>query len=375
VDTARCGGAPRRVTALEKSTFRTTIAAVEATRERLLTDLLRGVSRAFYLSLRVLPKGLREPMGLAYLLARAADTISDTRLVPPAERLRHLLAFRAALEGRADVEQVRVIEQALTDKQALPAEKELLAALPPAFALLEALPKEDQQRVRQVVATLTRGMEMDLRFFPPEDSGRLAALPGAAALDEYAYFVAGCVGEFWTGITTAHARPLRHWDVERMSAVGVRFGKALQLTNILRDVPRDLRIGRCYLPSDRLAEIGLRPEDLLDPAVGDRARPLLLELIGTALDHYRCAEEYLLAVPRRCLRLRLAVLWPILIGLVTLAKLSREKAWLDPAVVVRAPQGWVYWMLAASVPAAFSNTLLRAWIAKLRRRGHDTNSA
>ena len=47
-------------------------------RERLLTDLLRGVSRAFYLTLRVLPRGLREPMGLAYLLARAADTIGRT---------------------------------------------------------------------------------------------------------------------------------------------------------------------------------------------------------------------------------------------------------------------------------------------------------
>ena len=40
-------------------------------------DLLRGVSRSFYLSLRILPAALREPIGLAYLLARAADTVAD----------------------------------------------------------------------------------------------------------------------------------------------------------------------------------------------------------------------------------------------------------------------------------------------------------
>ena len=46
----------------------------------LLRGLLRQVSRSFYLSLAILPRPLREPIGLAYLLARAADTVADTRL-------------------------------------------------------------------------------------------------------------------------------------------------------------------------------------------------------------------------------------------------------------------------------------------------------
>jgi len=79
------------------------------------------------------------------------------------------------------------------------------------------------------------------------------------ALDRYIYLVAGCVGEFWTRITVAHTPALRGWDVAEMSACGVRFGKALQLTNVLRDCPRDLRIGRCYFPRDLLAQAGLRP--------------------------------------------------------------------------------------------------------------------
>ena len=65
-----------------------------------LDHLLRQVSRSFYLSLRVLPSAVREPIGLAYLLARAADTVADTRLVPRAERLSHLETLRAAYADR-----------------------------------------------------------------------------------------------------------------------------------------------------------------------------------------------------------------------------------------------------------------------------------
>ena len=52
-------------------------------RALLLGSLLKSVSRSFYLTLRVLPTGMRDPVGLAYLLARAADTIADTSLIPP----------------------------------------------------------------------------------------------------------------------------------------------------------------------------------------------------------------------------------------------------------------------------------------------------
>ena len=105
-------------------------------RRRLLTELLRGVARAFYLTLRVLPAGLREPVSLAYLLARAADTIADTKLVAPGERLTHLLAFRAQVEGPASADALKAIAAALTEQQASPKERELLQALPMAFALL-----------------------------------------------------------------------------------------------------------------------------------------------------------------------------------------------------------------------------------------------
>ena len=339
-----------------------------AGRKRLLTDLLRGVSRTFYLTLRVLPAGLREPVGLAYLLARTADTISDTRLLPTGERLEYLLAFRAQVAGPATAPGLREIGLALTDKQSIAGERALLTSLPEALSVLESSPEPDRAQVRSVVVTLTRGMEIDLTAFPAEDFGRIGAFKEPTELDNYIYYVAGCVGEFWTSITMAHLSSLQEWNAERMSETGVAFGKALQLTNILRDVPRDLRIGRCYLPESEITRAGLTPRELLDPAASAKARPVLVAGIEEALDHYQAAEEYLLAIPRRCLRLRLAVLWPILIGLATLAQLAHNQSWLDPARPSRVRRGWVYRMLALSLPGVPSNGLVRTWIARLRRR-------
>ena len=341
--------------------------------EVLLGDLLKSVSRAFYLTLRVLPDGVREPIGLAYLLARAADTIADTEIVAVEERLARLLAFRAAVQGGrggAEGDSPWIRSEGGTEHAALPlegsvsaAERRLLENIPQALAMLARLPQADALAVRSIVATLTTGMEMDLRSFPP---GRLSALRTSEELDRYVYHVAGCVGEFWTRETMLHTPALRGWNAAEMSALGVRFGKALQLTNVLRDAGKDLAMGRCYLPSDELAEIGVTPEMLLTTDGARRALPVRDRWLRVALGHYEAATRYLLAIPRECVRLRLAVLWPIVIGLETLRLIRGGEGWLDARRPARVPRRRVYRILLLSLPAVFSNTLLRWWIARLR---------
>ena len=338
--------------------------------QRLLGPVLRDVSRAFYLTLRVLPSGMREPVGLAYLLARAADTLADTPLLPPDKRLPALLDFRRLVEG-ATAQGVSAIVDEVPQGDEMQAERVMLASLPQAFCMLEALDSHDRELVRAVVVSLTQGMEMDLTDLAPRVSGEIRAVQNAAQLDTYVYGVAGCVGEFWTAISISRQPALGHmghWDASHMSQLGVRFGKALQMTNVLRDIPRDLRNGRCYLPQDQLEAVGLEPADLLNSAVASKARPVLAENLRLALDHYRCAEEYLLALPRRCFRLRLAVAWPLLMGLATLGKLADSTQWLVPDYPSRVSRGWVYRMMAVSALGGWSNTALRWWIRRLRRR-------
>ena len=141
----------------------------------LVGDLLRRVSRSFYLSLAILPRALREPLGLAYLLARASDTVADTRLLPRAERLRHLATLGAAYAG-APAPEVAGVARACASLQTHAAERELLERVSEALARVERLPAGDRTAVRAVLATITEGQCFDLECFPGEDAAGLAAL-------------------------------------------------------------------------------------------------------------------------------------------------------------------------------------------------------
>jgi farnesyl-diphosphate farnesyltransferase len=328
-------------------------------------ELLKSVSRSFYLTLRVLPAGLREPIGLAYLLARAADTIADTSLIPAEHRLELLLGLRKHLSGTGNSADLTRLQTEVAPRQIDSSEGALLSNLAPQLACLDQFPHADRAAIREVVTTLTTGMEFDLRSFPNEQSGRIAALDSHADLDRYTYLVAGCVGEFWTRMTCAHRPELRGWNIDEMSHYGIRFGKALQMTNILRDCAKDLRIGRCYLPRTLLDPLGLTPQDLLLQQSARTARPLLVTLLRQTLDHFRAAEHYILAIPRSSVRLRLACLWPVLIGLETLLLLVRNQEWLSPSHSSKIGRYQIYRIIAVSLPVIGSNTIVSRWIQGL----------
>jgi farnesyl-diphosphate farnesyltransferase len=333
--------------------------------EDLLGSLLKRVSRAFYLSLAILPKSLRDPIGLAYLLARAADTIADTRLVSRDERLGHLEALRSELRDESPSRLDKVI-RACTGPDPHPGERELLRRLTDYLESYRALAKEDRERVQRLLLTITEGMIFDLKTFPGEDEGRLVALETREDLDRYTYYVAGCVGEFWTEMMIAHRPRVAVWNPEEMKRRGVRFGKGLQMTNVLRDLARDLRIGRCYIPRKELAALGLSPKALLDPGAVERLRPLLSDLLAMTLDHYREGWDYTLAIPRAEWRLRLACAWPLLIGLGTLALVARAPNLLDPSAAVKISRPAVYAIMLGSSVSVLSNAALEAYARRLR---------
>jgi farnesyl-diphosphate farnesyltransferase len=331
----------------------------------LLGDLLRDTSRSFYLSLTILPRPLREPIGLAYLLARAADTVADTRLIARTDRLTHLERLRAAYRG--DSVDVTAVARACVPHQAHDAERRLLERLDEAIARVQALPPPDRAPVRAVLTTITSGMIFDLERFPGEDAATLTALETLDDLDRYTYLVAGCVGEFWTALHVAHRPRCQGWNVAEMCARGVRFGKALQMTNVLRDIPDDLRHGRCYVPARELDAVGLVAADLLEPSKSPRAHPLLARLVALTLEHYDVAWRYTLAIPRAEWRTRLACAWPLLIGLATLAAIAAAR---DPLArgPIKISRRAVRTILVRSTAAVWSDRALAREAARLRRR-------
>jgi len=328
-----------------------------------LGAILSRVGRSFALSLAVPPRSLRQPLAVAYLLARAADSIADTRLLPAAARLGALDRFLAAVAGEPGA--AAALAGAATGGDQHPAEQALLARLPECLALLAAQPAEDRGRIARLLATLVCGMRADLRRFPGD---RLAALPTRADLETYTYFAAGCVGEFWTEMIMAHRPALRGWGAGRMRELGRRFGQGLQLTNVLRDLPQDLRLGRCYLPAEDLARLRLTPGDLLAPGGIERLRPLLLSLLGEAAALHAEGWTYLRALPHSEVRLRLACAWPLLIGLRTLERIRWAPDLLDPGTRVKISRAAVYGILLRSTLLVRWDFLLTRYYERLRRR-------
>jgi farnesyl-diphosphate farnesyltransferase len=333
-----------------------------------LDPILRGVSRSIFITLRVAPRAVRRQLGVAYLFCRAADTIADTRLLSRDSRLEQLQRFRAQFES--DVPRGEELERIASEvgaPQAIPEEKALLLRLQECFAAYGRFEDRDRALIRKLVTTLTRGMEMDLRSFPPEESGEIKALERDEDLDLYTYYVAGCVGEFWTELQVAHIPALSSWRLPQMRELGVRFGKGLQLTNILRDVDRDLSMGRCYFPRPRLKAACVSPEDLKCGRGRERLEPVLDEYLELALDHYRAGWEYTLAIPRRVPRMRLACAWPLLIGLATLALLAKAPNPYAPGTLHKISRKDLRRILRQSTLRVFSNRALDILYRRMER--------
>ena len=195
-----------------------------------LARLLRSVSRSFGLSLRLLPGCVRPTLSLAYLLARASDSIADVATVPAAERVSML----KGLPGNWRMEFVASLERTGT----LPAaDRDLLTAMPDLLACLGTSP--DRVEIERVWQTIRGGQIFDLERFGEE--GMPLTLDEAR---QYTGLVAGCVGEFWTDICCKHVRGYSETAPASLRQLGYSFGCGLQWVNILRDRAADEELGR-----------------------------------------------------------------------------------------------------------------------------------
>jgi len=284
--------------------------------------LLRSVSRSFYLSIRLLPGKLRNPIALAYLLARATDTIADTTEIEADLRRCELAHLAARIQGdfsRADS------LQTFAERQKDPAERSLIERVPACLDWLESFPEGDRADVKNVLLKINEGQALDLQRFG--NAAGIVALQTGADLVHYTHLVAGCVGEFWTSVCFRHLPKFTDRPSDEMMLLGSQYGSGLQLVNILRDAGADLRAGRCYLPADELQAAGVSPDELLKAPV--RALLVLDAWRERAKQGLAAGIDYACAI--RSIRVRLATALPALIGARTLGLLRDE----GPAVFER----------------------------------------
>ena len=283
--------------------------------------LLSSVSRSFYLTLKALPRELREPISLAYLLARTADTMADTAQVPADTRLDCLTQFEALIfndDRAAEQALARVLDERFRPLQTDDAEAVLMQRFTEALAWLRTMKGSVLENIGAVLKTIIHGQKLDIQRFPSD--GELRSLQTANELHDYTYLVAGCVGEFWTKLCF-NELPDAFVDgttQEQATAWGIRFGKGLQLVNILRDLGKDAHLGRCYLPQDEWSAQGLTLAHI-------QADPLCLRSVWRAWlkpceEHLQEGLRYVQSL--RHGKLRYATALPLLLAVKTLAQMK-----------------------------------------------------
>lgn len=189
---------------------------------------------------------MREPIALGYLLARASDTIADTEAVPATLREECLRKFHPSLKNKVQRgELLQLIQAEFVEYQTNPSEKLLLRRLGDIYAWYDTECEWAWQAISVVLAHIVEGQMNDIQHFALQEKGKMAT---AKELETYCYQVAGSVGEFWSVVGRASCSRFSNLTQAELEKQGKEYGIGLQLVNILRDLPKDLAAGRCYLP-------------------------------------------------------------------------------------------------------------------------------
>lgn len=324
-----------------------------------LKELLKYTSRSLYLSARYLPAAVREPFAIGYLLCRYADSIADTALLAPDKRLKWIKIF-PSLISQPDTQMQQELAQEISGSSSNIYEEKLLQNLPACQEAFDHLPDIQKKMILEVVHAVCQGMEMDLQVFPPECAHLIYALPDKKELETYCHLMGGEPGVFWSRLIVSHVE--LSLPNKKFLSLGKDIGDALQIVNILRDLPRDLRIGRCYIPEEDLKPCGLRPEDLLEQINSPRFEPVKQKWIDWGRQKLRSAKAYFSALPKTQLRHRAAVAWPVLWAADTLNKLEKETNLLDSGHKVKIPRSRIYFTMVMTPFLLISNTFFNWWL-------------
>ena len=230
----------------------------------------------------LLPKAKRDGMSALYAFCREVDDVADNESRPVPERREQLAAWRADVRRACGME----TPQFTVNRELQPIIRQY------------HLPFEDFD-------ALLQGVEMDLDIKRYEDYEQL---------EVYCYRVASVVGLLSIEVFGYRVPACRDY--------AIALGKALQLTNILRDVRSDAQRGRIYLPLSELARFKVSPEEILRLEYSARFGGLAKSVAERARHFYQHAQETLPAADRRSMvaaELMGSVYWRLL------RKLERQR--------------------------------------------------
>lgn len=299
---------------------------------------LPRVSRSFALSIAALGRPLEACAGIGYLLCRVVDSIEDDERIEGEVKQALFREFAAALGdplGRGPA-----LERALrahlrpcdADGGTAPDDAALCHDAARLFAHYARLPEGALEDLAPPILEMALGMA---RFQRLRGGGPLV-LETWAELADYCHVVAGTVGELLTRLFLRYTAGIDAERCARLRADAEAFGQGLQLVNMAKDLARDAREGRVFVPREAWPEVSAAR--LVDPAHRSAARGAHRALRERAAGYLEGALRYTSALPAGSPARRFCVL-PLLLARATLRRLEEADDALLSGEAIKVSRG------------------------------------
>jgi farnesyl-diphosphate farnesyltransferase len=323
--------------------------------------IIGRVSRTFAIGIAVLPGDLGRAVLTGYLLCRIADTIEDDGTKTAARRQELLAKF---LECFSDEEKARNFAAEASDIAADASYLDLMRGTQLVFTLLHSLPKRSAEIVEKWTRELTLGMSEFVGRYP--DGIRIQTLP---EYRRYCYYVAGTVGHLLTDLWHFHSPLVKERDYLRLQKNCEAFGEALQTINILKDIAWDIEHeNSAYIPEELLRAKGSSHQTILHGDWRVQNREALAALVALAREDIHQSLDYINAIPKMAIQIRLFCLLPVLFAVATLREIERSTAMLQSGGVVKITRAEVRSLILAGSVSTISNKTTRWLVSKTSRQ-------
>lgn len=317
-----------------------------------LNALLKENARTLYLSAKIMPRKQRQVFSVAYLLCRIADTIADTPLMPLKDRIYFVGNYPNLVKTQDKELLAKYFAFNLQVDQKYGKEITLLENLPLCLSVYKNLDKRAQADTLEVVTAVSKAMEWDLNYFADEDlTYLLKAVPSDKETVDYCVYMGGAPGVFWAKLL------LNGKENKEFVEQAKQIGMALQITNILKDVASDLKLGRIYLPITDLTKHSLMPQDLLEKKNYKLFLPIVYKWLHFGLDNIGIAPDFLKQISFYKVFSRAAVMWPVLWALETYHSILCSRNLLDIKYRPKFPRKVIYRTMLLTPLFVWSNTL------------------
>ena len=315
---------------------------------------LAHVSRTFALTIPLLPDRISQVIGNAYLLCRIADTIEDEPELSHDHKKLFLSRFTEVLHGNALAEPFSSdLTRFLSDATAK-GERDLVLNAPDVVIYHTKLPSNQRKPITRCIETMCDGMA---EFVSVGKFG----LPSMKHLDRYCYVVAGVVGEMITDILCEYSP-----DIEsrrnQLFPLSARFGRGLQLVNILKDHREDYQRGATWLPTKIVKERGDCQNEEILVSTEDR----VLHIVNIAKNDLSAAVCYVQLIPAYERRVRKFLAVTLGLAILTLRRIHSNPGF-QSGDEVKISRRCVYATVIVTSIAVRSNRALR-WLFNLVAR-------